>query len=309
VVQGSQSSSNLSNKSRSSEGAGVVYEDKFIAFVDILGFSDLVRRSEEGREGAPTFDDILNLTRQLGSISSRSRFADRGPAVCPDARYIAKDLNFRVTQISDCVVISSEISPAGVINLLFHCASIPTLLMTQGYLCRGHITRGNIFHTDTQFFGSGYMRAYDKESKVSIFRVALNEGGTPFIEVDPQVCQYIESQDDACVKTIFAGMVETDGYTTALSPFPAMKRIPASIIRDDFDPSYWKKNVQISRTNLQRMIAQLEKAEALATDERGRLKILHYKRKLADVLAAKDGDDELLDHLSSTYPKAPASRR
>jgi hypothetical protein len=73
-------------------------------------------------------------------------------------------------------------------------------------------------------------------------------------------------------------------------------------IRDDFDPVYWKKQVQVSRMNLLRIIGHLDKAEAIA-DERGRAKIQHYKRKLAEVLAIKDKDDELLDKLSLVYPK------
>jgi hypothetical protein len=48
-----------------------MYEDKFVAFVDILGFSDLGKRSEEGGVDAPTVDDILNLTSQLGNTTSR----------------------------------------------------------------------------------------------------------------------------------------------------------------------------------------------------------------------------------------------
>jgi hypothetical protein len=285
-----------------------MYEDKFVAFVDILGFSDLVKRSEAGGPDAPTVDDILNLTKQLGDTTSRARFAERGPAVCPNAPYISRDLGYRVTQISDCVVASAEVSPAGVINLLFHAASIQINLLPQGHLCRGYVTRGNIFHTDTQFFGTGHMRAFDGEKRVSIFQTDAADHGTPFIELDPQLCQYVLTQPDTCVKMLFERMTESDGQTAALSPFPALKRVPASVIRDDFDPAYWKKQVQVSRTNRLRSIAQLEKMEAVAS-ERGRAKIQHYKRKLLEVLATKDIDDALLDQLSLTYPKSSTTRR
>jgi len=57
-------------------------------------------------------------------------------------------------------------------------------LINKGVLCRGIITRGNIFHTNTQFFGTGYMRAYEGESKVSVFKIDDTDKGTPFIEID-----------------------------------------------------------------------------------------------------------------------------
>jgi hypothetical protein len=96
--------------------------------------------------------------------------------------------------------VSAEVSPAGIINLLFHCGSIQTILLTQGYLCRGYVTRGSIYHTDTQFFGSGYMRAFEGERHVSIFQVDAADRGTPFIEVDSDVCQYIATQEATASK-------------------------------------------------------------------------------------------------------------
>src|ERR1019366_178760 len=95
-----------------------MYQDKFIAFVDIFGFSDLVRQSEQKKEGGPSLEDLLALTKKLGSPQESARYAKSGPVVCPHASYVSKDLDFQITQISDCVIVSSEVSPAGIINLV-----------------------------------------------------------------------------------------------------------------------------------------------------------------------------------------------
>jgi hypothetical protein len=285
-----------------------MYEDKFIAFVDILGFSDLVLRSENGGDDAPTVEYLIDLTKMLGSSKEREHFAKYGPTVCPCAPYNARDLSFRVTQISDCVVVSAEVSPAGLINLMQHCFGISMKLLIAGHLCRGYITRGKIFHTDTQFFGTGYIRAYNNERKVSIFRVNGLEEGTPFIEIHPEVRTYVADQPDACVKTVFGRMTETDGHSTAISPFPALKRIPATVIDKNFDPVRWKAQVQIARENRSRLLSQLEKAEATleladaVAATRARTKIEHYKRKIREVLACKDEEIEMLDRLSQLVP-------
>ena len=47
---------------------------------------------------------------------------------------------------------------------------------------------------------------------------------------------------------------------------------------------------------MQGLVIQLDKAEEGAS-ENGRRKIAHYKRKLGEVLAAKDRDDALLAKL------------
>src|SRR3712207_5351127 len=95
------------------------FADKFVAFVDVLGFKNLVAESERGT-GMP-LPELLELLRKLGTGNERVHFDQYGPTCCPMAPRIEKNLDFRVTQISDCVIVSAEVSPAGVINLISHC--------------------------------------------------------------------------------------------------------------------------------------------------------------------------------------------
>ena len=95
------------------------FADKFIGFVDVLGFKGMVRDSEEGR-GLP-LPELIDALKELGNETDRKRYEKHGPTTCPGARYIRKDLDFQLSQISDCVVVSAEVSPAGVINLVSHC--------------------------------------------------------------------------------------------------------------------------------------------------------------------------------------------
>jgi hypothetical protein len=77
-------------------------------------------------------------------------------------------------------------------------------------MCRGYITRGSIFHTDSDFLGTGYLKAYEYESerKVTAFKRTADEKGTPFVEVDRVVCEYIQQGDDLCVKNMFSRFVK-----------------------------------------------------------------------------------------------------
>ncbi len=273
---------------------GHAYEEKVIAFVDILGFRELVRQSEAGVEGAPNPDAIVALARHLGSAQDRERIRADGPLVCPGSPYRRRDLAFEITQVSDCVVVSAEVSPSGVIHVLNHCFGAAIMIFRAGFLCRGYVTRGKIVHTDQHFFGTGYVRAYEHERKVSVFQKGEDDGGTPFIEIDPAVCRYVAEEGDECVRTMFGRMVETDEHGTAISPFPALKKIPATVVRRDFDPLQWKEKVEMSRRHLLRDLSVLERAEQNASP-RGRAKIEHFKAKIREVLAVKELGIERLD--------------
>ncbi len=113
--------------------------DKFVAFVDILGFESKVEALERG-EGAE-LSDLLELCSKLSQEPLRKNVADYGPIICPESRYKFRNLDYEVTQVSDCAVISIEVSPAGIINLLQHVSACVFSFMTKGVMVRGYITR------------------------------------------------------------------------------------------------------------------------------------------------------------------------
>jgi hypothetical protein len=276
------------------------YTEKFIAFVDILGFADLVKQSEDLNGNGPTLDYLMNLTAKLGSQEDCARFARSGPVACPQSRYISKDLGFRITQISDCMVASAEISPAGLINLIHHCFGVSIQLLVAGHLCRGFITRGRILHTQNQFIGSGYQNAVEGEKRVSIFQVDGLDGGTPFIQVDSSICEYVANETDTSVMETFRRITESDGKDTAVSPFPALRKIPSTVIGPGFDPAKWKDTIKDTKANIQKWLVQMEKAE-IGAPESGKRKIAHYRRKLLEIMAVKDKEIAVMDRFQGGF--------
>ena len=212
----------------------VEFRDKFIAFIDVLGFENRVKSAEAG--AGMTLPQLLTLLEQLGSVDERDHFAEYGPIICPAASYLRRDLDFQFTQISDCAVLSAEVSPAGVINLVDQCSKAVFRLLKAGALCRGAITRGSIYHTGRQFVGTGYVEALKAEKAVA-FRLRNEvEKSTPFVEVGGSVVAYIAGCEDTCVQEMFERMVERDGGTAVLFPFkrlsPSFYGIAISSARD-----------------------------------------------------------------------------
>jgi hypothetical protein len=274
----------------------VAFSDKFIAYVDVLGFKELVSNAEQGN-GLP-LPDLLQLLEHLGTGKERARFDRYGPTCCPGAPRIDKNLDFRVTQISDCVVVSSEISPTAVINVVAHCWGAVIELLARGIMCRGYIKRGRVFHTDTQVIGSGYQDALLAESKVSAFKREADERGTPYVEVDTEVSEYVETQSDACVKEIFSRMVRRDGNTVVLFPFQRLRHsfiVFGLGVR--FDPekelaSNQNVRAEISRVK-ERIWSFVDRSNPSAV-----AKAHHYIAALDVQLQACDKTDEMIRRLS-----------
>jgi hypothetical protein len=265
-------------------------KDKFIAFIDILGFSNLVETTEES---GSDFSYLIELTKIVGSDKPRAR-------TCPASKHIAADLDFKSTQISDCVVISVEVSPAGIVNLVNDCFSIVLALLSKGHLCRGYITRGNIYHVEDQFIGTGYMRAFSKERGVAFMRADLDEQGTPFIQIDDVVTDYISTDGDECVRKMCGRATKSDGTYTAIYPFEALGKIPTALIQPDFNPAHWKENVQRSLRYRHDNLATFDKAEREASDEKIKRKIRHYKHGLEEVIRRLHVKEAALDRMIAT---------
>jgi hypothetical protein len=274
----------------------MVFKEKFVAFIDLLGFKELVARAERG-EGMP-LEKILELLPKLGRTGARKIFEQYGPKVCPAAPRLQHDLDFHSTQVSDCVIMSAEVSPAGGINLVEQAWLAVTEMLARGLLCRGYITRGKIYHTPEHFVGTGYHKALAGEADVTAFRKSANERGTPFVEIDNAVRDYLLGTKDSCVVDIFNRLVEHDGTVTAIYPF---KQLCAKFaITPDFDPAKQKASNQ----NLRVWIRQMKEGIASHVDRSNSSavrKVEHYLAALDKQLAVCDKTDELIGTLLKPF--------
>lgn len=271
-------------------------QDKFIGFVDILGFESLVERAENG-EGM-SLEEINDAVGDLGSEADRQAIEEYGPTICPMAPCQSQDLDFQITQVSDCVIVSTEVSPAGAITLIIHCWVAVYKLLRRGLMCRGHIRRGNIFHKGQRFIGTGYQEAIKREKGVSAFKRHEDELGTPFVEVDSSVTDYIHSSDDECFRKMLPRFVEESMEVCALFPF---KRLVGSFsIGRDFNPSEQKQQNHVIRTSIRQLRDRLN----LYVDKnnpKAVQKLEHYGRGLDEQLHICDRIDEMIDQLNAPF--------
>lgn len=276
------------------------FKDKFIAYVDILGFKSMVEAAE-AKTGL-SVSNLKEIRNELGKPKDREHIAKYGPTTCPESAYIRRDLDFQVTQVSDCVIVSAEASPAGVINLVHHCWRAAMMLLSKGVMVRGYIMRGSIYHEGNEFMGSGYHQAFSKERGVTAFKQEADERGTPFIEVDPVVSEYVRDHSDECVKEMFSRYVEEDGNVTAIFPF---KRLSHSFgiggFGQTFDPEKEKQSNQVIRGWLEDFKERVMSFVDHSNPDAVR-KAKHYIAALDAQLEMCDKADEMIDALCAPFP-------
>lgn len=277
----------------------VEFREKFIAFIDILGFKRLVAEAEAGI--GFSLQEITELVGLLGSSAERDRFDKYGPTCCPESRRIEKNMDFRVSQVSDCVVVSAEISPAGAINIVNHCWGVVISLLQKGVMCRGYISKGSIHHTESHFIGTGYQNVLEAERQVAVFKRAADERGTPFVEVDHAVCDFIAGCD-ACVKEMFSRMTKNDGESVALFPF---KRLSHSFMIAGFGVTFDPDKEKRSNDNLRTAIITFRNKVAALVDSSNpdaMRKAEHYIGALNAQVDVCTQTDEMIDKLCTPFP-------
>lgn len=274
--------------------------EKFIGYVDILRFSALTKAAEVGID--LSFDDLDEIVKLLGTENARKHHQKYGATICPKAPCVRKDLDFQIAQAWDSGVVSTEISPAGLINLISHCFVACIMLLTKGVMCRGYIQKGMIYHDGLKVLGSGHTDTVAKEKEVAFFKRSADEKGTPFVEVAPEIVDYVASQPDECVKEMFSRMTITHEGLTAVFPIKRLAHsfIVAGFNRPPFDAKREKKNNDTVRNNLKQLKAKVlsyvdpSDASAVAKSE-------HYIRALDEQLKVCDQTDEAIDTLGRPF--------
>lgn len=142
-----------------------VYDERIVAFIDILGFGNLVDRLE----GEPELHS--KLQEALKTAGNYRRRAG-------DPQYAQAHLEASV--FSDSIVLSSK--PEHIDYVVRSCAGLQSQLLEIGVISRGGISTGKTFHEDDVLYGSGMIKAYRLETDVAIY---------PRIVIDPELLPHM----------------------------------------------------------------------------------------------------------------------
>jgi hypothetical protein len=128
----------------------MTYEERYCAFVDILGFSDLVAGL---RDKSTDFDAIRGALQKI-----------RTPH---DPKYFGTgDTDFQAGSISDAVAFSTRPTTEGLSLLLRKLKDLTVALLHEGFFTRGAICKGLLHQDDQMVFGEALINAHALEATV-----------------------------------------------------------------------------------------------------------------------------------------------
>jgi hypothetical protein len=149
------------------------YENRLVAFIDILAWRDKIKKSEKDETLIPKLCMAL-----LKSKFSSERSARLGKSSTKDTRDPERSAHGDVqfAQFSDSLVISTSANNIGVVQLLFEILEINRFLFFHNeLLIRGGIAFGPMFHQGSIAFGPALTAAYDLEREHAVYpRIILD---------------------------------------------------------------------------------------------------------------------------------------
>jgi hypothetical protein len=135
-----------------------MYNERYVAFVDILGFSAIVRKTDHDT----TPNRIDALVKALTEIGSHHPAINEGD-------------DFQFQSFSDSIVMSSASTFTGLLHILHSISDLSIRLLRTGLLTRGGIAKGKLHHDQAVIFGPAFLDAYDIEENIAKYpRVILS---------------------------------------------------------------------------------------------------------------------------------------
>ncbi len=191
----------------------VKYEERLVAFIDILGFKEIVKQSENDLSKVELIYSVLNY---LKNWEITEKWDLKLVEIEEDAQ--KRDVeNFDIrgktnsTSFSDSIVVSvkvdnnvNEMTSTLIVNLAY----IGAVLFEKGILIRGGLTIGNLVHNDNgTVFGQGLIDAYQLESNYAKYpRIILSDKLLKKLNYPLETKrnrypyhQYVERFNDGCV--------------------------------------------------------------------------------------------------------------
>lgn len=145
----------------------MVYEERVLAFVDIIGFRDMVTKSENNNALQEKISQAMDIIHDYKALNDKG-FGGEDAEKAQNGGL--RSLGIQVTTFSDSAIISYPLSYDGALfYLILDLIHMQMNLLWLGILMRGAITIGKAHHDTYNAFGPAMVKAYEMENKSAIY--------------------------------------------------------------------------------------------------------------------------------------------
>jgi len=181
------------------------YKERYVAFLDLLGFKALVCAAEGDENEHSRLRDVLERLTQT---------------LCSVPRW-----GFRFSHFSDCIIITSDVTPEALETVFSSVETLTRNLLQYDVLVRGGITRGGAFHSQQYVYGTAVSRAAVMEKE---------QAKVPLVLLAPEVYQ-----DVVALGPRLLPWIEADGtdrhfvhYLVQYAIYHQQPRLPGTVSLD-----------------------------------------------------------------------------
>lgn len=238
------------------------YKDCYIAFLDLLGFKNLISKKNCDYI-AGVFDAIYD-TLNDGQLSQKYLTIQTGDVIKENPLTL-NQIHYKIMSDSICIYIESNV-PNSLLTLIFVCLDfqIRMLKMETPIILRGGIIKGTLYVNEDIVFGKGLTDAYLLEEKIA---------KNPRIIMPMNIVDtfHFQDNDDGKYNLLMTAMLEKtqDGFYSIryLLPFSIfdmsehgekLKKNIYKHLTEEFDPSVRSKYLYI-QNELQKYAMMKEK--------------------------------------------------
>ena len=207
------------------------YEDRVVAFLDILGFSELIRASKAEPNNISKIVDALKIAASPEHIGTAQQHIE-----CHD---------IKISTFSDCVVVSAPNDLNGLTAVVITVWMITKDWLSKGFLSRGGISCGHLLHTTPQIenqipsvvFGPAFLEAYQTEHQVAdVARVLLHKSARLLFDeykkqstTPTDLSQLIVKCSDGPYAVDVFAHLRTNGFPLGTDPRPEAEQFKSEL--------------------------------------------------------------------------------
>lgn len=160
------------------------YQKSFVAFIDILGFKEIID-SKTCDDIYKLIDDFINKSYEIENINTHSFYlAENVNQTSEKSELVRFDRNYQnLFHFSDTLIwtypLNFENGTLEYFKILSetisHLRVLQQVLFDSGIIIRGGLTIGDIFITNERFFGPGIVEAYQLEKDAFYPRIKIDD--------------------------------------------------------------------------------------------------------------------------------------
>lgn len=296
------------------------YEQRIVAFIDILGFKEIIRESEKNSANINLIFEVLEYLKKWETTKKWNiKFIEIEEDVQKKGlqNFEIKDRT-NVTCFSDSIVVSAKIDQDNinhvVSTIISNLAYIGAVLLEKGILLRGAITVGNLIHeANGIILGNGLIEAYLLENSCAKYpRIIISDKLIKRLEYPINskrqrypYHQYLYRFEDGCVgfhQLIYFQAIQNSTLIDENELANNLNAIRKVIIRG-LDSSFEKQDVFLKYKWLKEQYNELLILENSSTDleDSNRKKLKHLIKNINEGLP---GNNIHYNYTDDVYEKS-----